>query len=291
MKLHLVDGTYELFRAYFGAPAAQAADGREVGASRALLRSLLSLLGEKEVTHVGVAFDTTVESFRNELFADYKTGEGMEPELFSQFPLAEEVAEALGMVVWRMTEFEADDALAAAAHRFADHSEVDQVVICSPDKDMYQCVRGNEVVSLDRMRRKTMNDTAVFEKLGVKPAQIPDYLALVGDTADGIPGIPRWGAKSTAAVLQAYSHIEDIPDDDGAWSVKVRGAKTLAANLASARGDATLYRTLATLRTDVPMEETLEDLAWRGADRQALTALCADIGESTALSRVNRWRE
>jgi 5'-3' exonuclease len=289
MKLHLVDGTYELFRAYYGAPSS-VADGHEVGATRGILASLLSLLREPDVTHVGCAFDHVIESFRNQLFDGYKTGEGIDPELLSQFPLAERACEALGIVCWRMVEFEADDALATAAARFADAQGVEQVVICSPDKDLTQCVRGRKVVCLDRMRRRVTDESGVAERFGVPPASIPDYLALVGDSADGLPGIPRWGAKSTAAVLARYEHLEAIPESEADWDVKVRGAAALAQNLALKRTEALLYRRLATLRTDVALDESLGDMKWRGADRAGLEALCGEIGERRLLDRVPAWR-
>lgn len=286
MKVHLIDGTYELFRSWFGAPAATSPSGAEVGATRGFLRSMAAMLRDERVTHVACAFDHTVESFRNELFAGYKTGEGLEPELFAQFPLVERASRALGIVTWPMIEFEADDALATAAAKVADHPDVDRVLICSPDKDLCQCVRGARVVTLDRRRSMVIDEDGVREKFGVSPASIPDYLALVGDAADGIPGIPRWGAKSAAAVLAKFEHIDAIPDDPAAWGIKIRGAARLAENLASQREEATLYRALATLRTDVPIEESLEDLAWKGADRPALEALCDELGETAVLDRI-----
>lgn len=287
MKVHLVDGTYELFRAYYGAPSATAG-GREVGATRGILASLVSLLREPEVTHVGCAFDHVIESFRNELFDGYKTGEGIDPDLFAQFPLAERACEALGIVCWRMVEFEADDALATAAARFVDSPGVEQVVICSPDKDLTQCVRG-KVVCLDRMRKRVTDEAGVLERFGVPPGSIPDYLALVGDSADGLPGVPRWGAKSTAAVLARYGHLEAIPPGEADWDVKVRGAAGLAQSLAGHREDALLYRRLATLRTDVPIAESLDDMEWGGARRTELEALCDEIGERRLLDRVPAW--
>ncbi|GAB4541550.1 MAG: hypothetical protein Tsb0020_54360 [Haliangiales bacterium] len=286
MKVHLVDGTYELFRAFFGAPSATAPDGAEVGATRGLLRSLLLLLRQPDVSHVAVAFDTVIESFRNQLFDGYKTGAGIEPELWAQFPLAEEATRALGVVVWGMREFEADDALAAAAARFAAMPEVTQVALCSPDKDLTQCVRGERVVCVDRMRRTTLDEAGVVAKFGVPPASIPDYLALVGDSADGIPGVPRWGAKSTATVLAHYRHLDAIPDHEQTWEVSVRGAAGLAKNLRERRPEATLYRTLATLREDVPLAESLADLAWRGPDEPALRALCERLGDDDFADRA-----
>ena len=285
MKVHLVDGTYELFRAWFGAPEARGPDGREVGATRGFLRSMAAMLAEPGVSHVGCAFDHTVESFRNDLFDGYKTGEGLEPELFAQFPLAERASAALGMVTWPMVEFEADDALATAAARFAAEPSVSQVVIASPDKDLCQCVEGTRVVTLDRRRDIMLDATGVLDKFGVPPSSIPDYLALVGDTADGIPGIPRWGAKSAAAVLSTFLRIDDVPSDAGTWGIKVRGAARLAENLEAMREEAALYKTLATLRTDVPIEETIDDMRWDGPDLPALRRLCEEIGETRVLAR------
>jgi len=286
MKVHLIDGTYELFRSWFGAPGAKSPNGQEVGATRGFLRSIAAMLRDDEVTHVGCAFDHTIESFRNDLFEGYKTGEGLEPELFAQFPLVERASRALGLVTWPMIDFEADDALAAAAAKFRDAPGVEQVVICSPDKDLCQCVRGNEVVTLDRRKDIVLDEEGVGEKFGVSPESIPDYLALVGDAADGIPGIARWGAKSASLVLAKLMHIENISDDHEEWGVKVRGGATLAHNLSEQRDDAMLYRTLATLRTDVPIDESLEDLRWTGPDRPALEALCGELGERTLLDRV-----
>jgi 5'-3' exonuclease len=279
VKVHLVDGTYELFRAFFGAPSSHGRDGQEVGATRALGRSMLYLLGDAEVTHVGCAFDHVIESFRNELFDGYKTGAGIEEALLSQFPLAERMTQALGMVTWPMIEFEADDAIAACAATSAEDPRVDQVVICSPDKDMAQCVIADRIVCWDRMRNKRLDQAGVLEKFGVLPESIPDWLALVGDTADGIPGIPRWGAKSAAAVLREYVHIEHIPDDAAQWRVSVRGGAALAGTLAAARPAAELYCKLATLRRDVPLTESVDNLAWRGPDLKLLTALAAELGD------------
>ncbi|MFT5432318.1 MAG: 5'-3' exonuclease [Myxococcota bacterium] len=284
MKLHLVDGTYELFRAFFGAPPASGADGQEVGATRGVLRTIMALLSTEGATHVAVAFDTVIESFRNEMFDGYKTGAGIDPKLWSQFPLIEEGCRALGVTVWSMHEFEADDAIGAAAHRFKD--DVEQVVICTPDKDMAQCVITKQVVCLDRRREITLDFDGVIGKFGVEPESIPDWLGLVGDAADGIPGIPRWGAKSAATVLMHYKHIENIPDDVAEWTVKVRGAAGLAKNLAEAREDAMLYRKLATLRLDVPLSESLEDMRWKGPNRAALTAFCDRIAYPQFVDRV-----
>lgn len=289
MRVHLVDGTFELFRSYYGAPQVRH-NGREVGATRGILRSMLSLLSEPGVTHVAVAFDTVIESFRNELFEGYKTGEGVPDDLMAQFPLAERATEALGMVTWRMVEFETDDALATFAARAERERGVEQVVICSPDKDLMQCVRGTRVVCLDRMRRRATDESGVVEKFGVQPGAIPDWLALVGDTADGIPGVPRWGAKSATALLAAYGSLDAIPDDAARWSVKVRGADSLARSLRERRVQARLYRTLATLRTDVPIAEELDDLRWRGARRE-LVELCREIDDMDLVSRIDRWRD
>jgi 5'-3' exonuclease len=291
VNVHLVDGTYELFRAYYGAPSKTAPDGREVGATLAWGRSLLSLLETPGVTHVAVAFDTVIESFRNELFVGYKTGEGIDPALFAQFPLAEQVTEALGVVAWRMLEFEADDALATGAARFSSLEEVVRVVLCSPDKDLMQCVRGQEVVCWDRLRDKLYDESAVREKLGVAPPSVPDYLALVGDTADGIPGIPRWGARSAGAVLARYRHLEAIPRDAAAWDVSVRGAAALVTELSQRESDVLLYRRLATLRNDVPLTEGLGELEWRGARRRELEALCRELGDERLPGRPGRFRD
>ena len=291
IKVHLIDGTYELFRSFFGAPSAQDENGREVGAARGLMRSMLALLRQPDVTHVAAAFDTVIESFRNDLFDGYKTGDGMDPDLRGQFELAERGLAAMGIVVWSMIDFEADDAIATAAARFGALDEVEQVVMCTPDKDMAQCVQGLRIVGYDRRRDIIMDENGVMEKFGIQPASIPDWLALVGDSADGIPGIPRWGAKSSAAVLHHYQHIDAIPDDVAAWEVKVRGAKSLAAQLAAHRDEAKLYRTLATLRLDVPLTESLEELRWQGAHRDALFAICDEIGlRGNFRSRVERWR-
>ena len=291
MDVHLIDGTYELFRSFYGAPGARSPAGMEVGAARGLMRSLIALLREPGTTHVAIAFDHVIESFRNDLFAGYKTGEGIDPDLHAQFGLAEEVASALGLVVWPMIEFEADDALATAAARFAKSKRVDRVLLCSPDKDLAQCVSGSRVVLLDRMRGRVIDEAGVAEKWGVGPGSIPDLLALMGDSADGIPGVPRWGAKSCAAVLAEYRSIEEIPADPETWRVKVRGATSLARTLVEHFDDALLYRRLATLRTDAPIVEKLDDLRWTGADRSALEAVCEKLGDRRSLERIERWRK
>ncbi|MDD5370370.1 MAG: 5'-3' exonuclease H3TH domain-containing protein, partial [Anaerolineaceae bacterium] len=257
MKTYLVDGTYELFRNHFGAPPRKALDGREVGATLGLLRSLLMLLAQPEATHVGVAFDHVIESFRNVLFSGYKTGAGVDPDLIAQFPLAEEAVSALGLVVWSMLEFEADDALATAALRFKEEKTVEQIVICSPDKDLTQLVSGNRIVCWDRRRDIVLDEVGVLEKFGVRPHSIPDWLALVGDSADGYPGIPGWGAKSASAVLSQFDHLEGIPADPQQWGLAAGRAARLAESLAQHRGAALLYRQLASLRGDVPLPEKL----------------------------------
>jgi len=291
VRIHLVDGTYELFRAYFGAPKATGANGLEVGATRGILWSMLSLLREDRVTHVACAFDHVIESFRNELFAGYKSSEGVPEDLLLQFPIAERATRALGLVTWPMVEVEADDALATAAARWMDEAEVEQIVICTPDKDMAQCVRDARIVCFDRMRKKLIDEMAVIAKYGVPPRSIPDWLALVGDSSDGYPGIARWGAKSAAAVLAHYGHLEAIPDHEREWGLALRGASTLAASLRDHRDEAYLYRRLATLRTDAPLDETLDDLRWRGARRADLTNLCHELGNQDFLERVPLWRD
>jgi 5'-3' exonuclease len=290
-RLHLVDGTYELFRAYFGAPKAMSRGGVEVGATRGIMRSLFALLREPGVTHMACAFDHVIESFRNDLFDGYKTSEGVPADLMAQFPLAERAAHALGIVVWPMVEFEADDAMAAAAARWGDSPEVEQVVLCTPDKDMAQCVRGTRVVCLDRMRRRVMDEAGVRDKFGVAPTSIPDWLALVGDSADGYPGVPRWGGKSASAILAAYGHLEAIPVRESEWRIPLRGAAALAESLRGHLEQAFLYRTLATLRIDVPVAEQLDDLRWLGARREELTVLGRELDDESFLERVSRWRD
>ena len=288
MKIHLVDGTYELFRAHYSPrPGRSAPDGSDVKATHGLAQSLIALLNRPDVTHVGVAFDSVIRSFRNDLFEGYKTGDGVEPDLLAQFPLAEQMASALGLTVWPMVEFEADDAIAAAAVRFAQFDAVEQVLMCSPDKDLAQVVSGLRVVALDRRKGELMDEAGVIEKFGVPPAAIPDYLALVGDSADGIPGIPRWGARSTAAVLTRYGSLHDIPADANDWDVKVRGAPALAAGLAERMDDALLYRQLATLRLDVPLPQTEpEQLRWTGVQQPDLAELCEPLGLESLLNRL-----
>lgn len=286
MKLHLLDGTYELFRSHFGAPSRLSPDGREVAATVGVVETVLSLLRRPDVTHLGVAFDSVIESFRNDLYPGYKSSAGVPAELLAQFGLVERAVAATGVVVWGMVEWEADDALATAAARWK--GDVEQVVILSPDKDLRQCVDGSRVVCVDRRRDELADEAAVRARFGVPPSSIPDYLALVGDSADGIPGLPGWGAASTAAVLARYGRIEAIPD--GPWDVAVRGAARLAATLAERRDDALFYRTLATLRTDVPLAEDLSDLEWRGTPREEFLSICDELGVTGLRDRPHRWR-
>jgi len=285
VEVHLVDGTYELFRHHLGIPAEVAASSRAAG-TRGVLRSVLGLIGEG-ASHVGVATDTVIESFRNDLWPGYKSSAGIEPALLAQFPLLEEGLRALGVTVWGMVELEADDALAAAAARAAAEPEVRRVVICTPDKDLAQCVSGRRVVQLDRRAERVRDEAGVRERFGVGPASIPDYLALVGDSADGFPGLPGWGAKSAAAVLARYGHLEEIPDDPGTWDVTVRGAGRLAASLAEGREAAELFRVLATLRTDAPgvLEGGVGELRWRGP-ADGLPDLCAELDAPDVLARA-----
>ena len=285
MKIHLVDGTYELFRAHFGAPSRQDAAGREVGATVGLLRSLWLLLSTPGVTHVACAFDHVIESFRNELYAGYKSSAGVDPELLAQFGLAERTARALGLVVWPMVEFEADDALAAAARRFRVEPAVEQVVLCSPDKDLAQAVVSDRVVGWDRRRDVMLDEAGVTAKFGVRPVSIPDWLALVGDAADGFPGIPGWGAKTAATVLSRFGHIGGIPDDPAELGLPAGKAARLLESLRAGRADAELFLTLATLRTDVPLGEDIWDLEW-GGPRPEFAALCRELGDEGTLRRV-----
>jgi 5'-3' exonuclease len=263
MNVHLVDGTYELFRHFFAVPAAADMNGQEIGAVRGVLTSVLSMI-ERGATHIGVATDHVVESFRNDLYPGYKTSEGVAPELLSQFPVLEEALEAMGVVVWPMIYYEADDALASAAGKAAQDDRVGQVLICTPDKDLSQCVVGTRVVQLDRRRDILRDEAGVVAKFGVKPQSIPDYLAVVGDSADGFPGLPGWGVKAAALTLSQYSHLEDIPKDWRKWNPSIRKARLLSESLFDAWNDALLFRTLATLRLDVPVFDTVEDLRWKG---------------------------
>ncbi|HRE29203.1 MAG TPA: 5'-3' exonuclease H3TH domain-containing protein [Anaerolineales bacterium] len=292
MKIHLIDGTYELFRHHFGAPPRHAPDGREVGATLGVLRSLLMLVSTPGVTHVACAFDHVIESFRNQLYAGYKTGAGVDPVLLAQFSLVEDAVSALGIVIWPMVEFEADDALASAVKRFGGRESVEQIVLCSPDKDLAQLVSGKRVVAWDRRRETVLDEAGVKAKFGVRPTSIPDWLALVGDTADGFPGLPGWGEKSAAAVLARHPHLEDIPPDVARWRIKELSAgraARLAQTLSERRDDAYLFRKLATLRSDVPIHERLSDLKWRGAHPR-LRELCRELGDDKLPDRVRVWR-
>lgn len=263
MKVYLVDGTYELFRHYFAMPKARDARGREVGAVRGVLASMLAMMREG-VTHIAVATDHVIESFRNDLWSGYKTGKGVEPDLLSQFPILEEVLSAAGLVVWPMVEYEADDALASGAALAANDGRVEQVVICTPDKDLGQSVSGTRVVQLVRRTNQIIDEAGVVAKFGVPPGSIPDYLALVGDSADGYPGLPGWGAKSSATVLARFGHIESIPASCRDWHLNVANAATLADTLVQQRKQALLFRTLATLKTDIPLFKKVDELRWAG---------------------------
>lgn len=284
-EVHLVDGTYELFRHHFGVPSHVDAEGIEVAAVRGVVGSVLGML-EQGATHVGVATDHVVESFRNDLWLGYKTSEGMEPELLTQFPMLEDALRALGVTVWAMVELEADDGLASAARVARDDDRVARVFICTPDKDLGQCVEDPKVVQLDRRHDRRLDEAAVRERFGVGPRSIPDYLALVGDSADGFPGLPGWGAKSTAAVLARYEHLAAIPDDAREWAVDVRGAAKLAATLAGAREAAELFLDLATLRTDADVG-TVDDWQWRGPTPE-LAAWAQRLGAENLLLRAER---
>jgi 5'-3' exonuclease len=265
MQIHLVDATYELFRAHYAPrPPVRGRDGLILSGVSGLCDQILYLLREEGATHVGCATDHVIESFRNDLFPGYKSSAGMDPALLAQFPIAEEAIEALGVVLWPMVEFEADDALASGAAQAARDERVERVIICTPDKDLAQCVRGARVVQMDRRTRTIRDEAGVIAKFGVPPESIPDYLALVGDAADGFPGLPGWGAKSTAAVLARFGHIESIPADWRTWQVNAAGAGALAATLARERDRALLFRKLATLRTDIPLFSSVDDLFWKG---------------------------
>ena len=263
MNVYLIDGTYELFRHYYALPSARDADGREIAAVRGVVRSVLGMIKDG-ATHIAVATDHVIESFRNDLWPGYKTSEGIEPELMAQFPLLEETLSAAGIVVWPMVEFEADDALAAAAAALIPDERVERVIICTPDKDLAQCVRGERVVQLNRRTRVTLDEAGVVRKFGVSPKSIPDYLALVGDAADGYPGLSGWGAKSAAAVLAKFGHIESIPADSSEWAVNVGSANSLAATLLRHGDLALLFRRLATLRIDIALFEDVDQLRWKG---------------------------
>ena len=289
MKLYLIDGTYELFRSYFGARKRTSPGGRESGAVHGIIASTLRLLESSEVTHVAAAFDSVIESFRNDVYPPYKTSAGVPEDLLEQFPLAERAMRTIGVTVWPMYEYETDDALATAAMRWA--NDVEQVVVMSPDKDMTQLYGHPKVVGYNVRTGLFMDADGVVEKFGVPPESIPDYLALVGDTADGYPGLKGWGAKSASTVLAKFPHIEDIPLEVSLWNVPVRGSETLAASLRSGVGDALLYRYLALLRPDVPLPDSLADLEWKGARREPFEALCDELGFGTLRARPRLWVE
>ena len=294
MKLHLVDATFELFRAYYSRPPRRAPDGRPVNAVQGLLDSMLSLLREDDLTHIGAATDYVIESWRNDLFPGYKSSAGIDPGLLAQFRDAERALAALGMVVWPMVEDEADDGIATAVARFGGDPRLEQVVICSVDKDLSQLVDGERIVLRDRMRRITYDEAGVIGKFGVPPASIPDYLALVGDSSDGYPGLPGWGAKSAALVLARFGHIDAIPPSVLDWKLDIRNASRLAATLAERRDEALLYRTLATLNRDSNLGEAshnLDALEWRGVPRQPFIGLCDELGFDTVRERVHRWAD
>ena len=294
MKLHLVDATFELFRAFYSRPPRQAPDGRPVNAVQGLVDSMLSLLREPDVSHIGAATDYVIESWRNDLYPGYKSSAGIDPDLLAQFRDAERALRALGMAVWPMVEDEADDAIAAAIDRWSDDDRLEEIVICSVDKDLGQLVEGSRIVLRDRIRRVTYDEAGIVAKFGVAPASIPDYLALVGDSSDGFPGLPGWGSKSAGAVLARWGHIEAIPASALDWEVPVRNASRLAATLDQQRADALLYRRLATLNRDARIDDvtaTLDDLAWAGVPREEFLALCEELGFDTVRERVHRWSD
>jgi len=290
VRLHLLDGTYELFRAHYGRKdTVLGADGSDLKATLGIMESTLALLREPGVTHLAASFDTVIESFRNDMFPAYKSSAGMDPDLLAQFPVAEDALEAIGVVVWRNVEFEADDAIATAAVKWVE--DVDQVVIATPDKDLNQLVIGDRIVTYNRREQRLLDEPAVVEKFGIHPESIPDYLALVGDTADGVPGLPGWGAKSASVVLARYPRLELIPGSAADWEVTVRGADKLAATLRENKDLAFMYRELTTLRLDVPIEESLSDLEWRGVPRAEFDDFCARVGFDPETIRVHRWVE
>jgi 5'-3' exonuclease len=294
MKLHLVDATFELFRAYYSRPPRRAPDGRPVNAVQGLVDSMLSLLREPDVTHIGAATDYVIESWRNDVYPAYKSSAGIDRQLLAQFRDAERALDALGIAVWAMVEDEADDAIATAVARFSSDPRVEQVIVCSVDKDLAQLVDGDRIVLRDRMRRITYDEAGVVEKFGVTPGSIPDYLALVGDSSDGYPGLPGWGSKSAAAVLAKFGHLDDIPPSVLEWELDLRNASRLATTLRDQRPAAILYRTLATLNRDSDIATTtptLDDLEWRGVRRDRFMALCDELGFDTVRERVHRWAD
>lgn len=293
MKLHLVDATFELFRAYYSRPPRRAPDGRPVNAVQGLVDSMLSLLREPDVTHIGAATDYVIESWRNDLYPGYKSSAGIDPDLLAQFRDAERGLEALGMPVWAMVEDEADDGIAAVIDRFGTDARIEQIIICSVDKDLGQLVDGQRIVLRDRMRRVTYDEAGIIGKFGIAPESIPDYLALVGDSSDGFPGLPGWGAKSAAAVLARWKHLDAIPASALDWEVPLRNASRLAATLDQQRAEAVLYRRLATLNrdADISVTPTLDSLAWHGVPRDRFVALCDELGFDTVRERVHRWAD
>jgi len=284
MNIYLIDGTYELFRYFFAVPPAKDINGREVGAVRGVLGTVLTMV-DQGATHIGVATDHVVESFRNNLYAGYKTSEGVDPQLLSQFPILEQALQAMGVLVWPMVEFEADDALASAAAKSEQDKRVDQVLICTPDKDLSQCVSGTRVVQLDRRRESTRDEAGVVAKFGVAPKSIPDYLGLVGDSADGYPGIKGWGEKAAGGVLSLYPRLEDIPKNWHEWNPILKRARALSESLFASWDDALLFRKLATLRLDVPVFETIEDLRWKGPHAD-FEEYCRQLNSSTLFKRA-----
>ncbi|MCA1588207.1 MAG: flap endonuclease [Chloroflexi bacterium] len=292
MKLHLVDATFELFRAFYSRPMEHGPDGRATNAVHGLLDSMLSLLREPDVTHIGAATDYVIESWRNDVYPGYKSSAGIDPDLLAQFRDAERALRSVGMKVWPMVEDEADDAIATAVARFGGDGRVDGVIVCSVDKDLAQLVEGDRVVLRDRMRRITYDEVGVVAKFGVRPTSIPDYLALVGDSSDGYPGLPGWGAKSAAVVLSRWEHLEAIPVSALEWDVPLRNASRLAATLDQQRAEAYLYRRLAILNADAAIGDvtpTLDDLEWHGVPRDGFLALCAELGFDRIRERIHRW--
>jgi len=294
VKLHLVDATFELFRAYYSRPPRTAPDGRPVNAVQGLVDSMLSLLREPDVSHIGAATDHVIESWRNDLYLGYKSSAGVEPDLLAQFGDAERALDALGMPVWAMVEDEADDAIAAAVDRFGADPRIEQIIICSVDKDLGQLVEGERIVLRDRMRRITYDEAGIVTKFGIEPTSIPDYLALVGDSSDGFPGLPGWGAKSAGTVLARWKHLETIPASALDWDLPLRNASRLAATLEQHRADAILFRRLAILNRDADIAgvtPTLDDLEWRGVPRDRFVALCDELGFDTVRERIHRWAD
>ena len=285
MNVYLIDGTYELFRHFFAVPSSKNDSGQEIGAVRGVLISVFSMI-DAGATHLGVATDHVVESFRNDLFPDYKTSEGVAPELLSQFPILEAALESMGVLVWPMTYFEADDALSSAAAKAAADEGVKQVLICTPDKDLSQCVVGTRVVQLDRRRNILRDEAGVVEKFGVKPESIPDYLAVTGDSADGYPGISGWGPKAASLALSKYRHLEQIPKDWQQWDPSIKRARPLAESLFGGWNEALLYRTLATLRLDVPVFNIVDDLRWKGP-RDNFEQVCEQLRAIDLYRRVS----